>query len=57
MVYFKTPNAKDLVEYAANNGILCLALAADTIRLVAHLDVSSEQITNAITVFQSWNQR
>jgi threonine aldolase len=57
MIYFKTPNAQNLVDFATEHGVLSLALAEDTIRLVAHLDVSPEEIDKAIGVFQAWKKK
>ena len=54
MVYFRFERAPELVAYAQKQGILALALAADTIRVVAHLDVSMSDIERAIQVFAAF---
>ena len=48
MVYFNVPGkAKDVESALSEQGILCLALSSDTIRMVTHLDVDREGVIKA----------
>lgn len=51
MVYLRTPDAPAVVERLAAEGVRCIALAWDRIRLVTHLDVDDAGITTAIDRF------
>jgi threonine aldolase len=52
MVFVRWPNAPVLVERLAGEGVRCIALGWDRIRLVTHLDVDDDGITHAIGVFE-----
>ena len=52
MVYFEAQDASILVHKVEQEGILALALGPTTIRLVAHLQVSTEGMQRALKSFQ-----
>ncbi len=51
MVYVRTPDAPGLAEKLAGQGVRCIALAWDRIRLVTHLDVDDAGIAHAVARF------
>jgi len=51
MVYFKHPNAQDILEQANEQGIAALTAKSQTVRLVTHLDVNFEEVEKSIAVF------
>ena len=44
-------SAKILVEKLKEKGILCNAITSDRIRLIVHLDITEEMVTNTINIF------
>ena len=53
MVYFKHPNAQTVLDKAAQKGVRALTAKANTVRLVTHLNVSDEDVKNAIEILGS----
>jgi threonine aldolase len=51
MLYLTVDDGPALSEQLAAEGVLCIALAQDRIRLVTHLDVSDLDIKRALDVF------
>lgn len=52
MIYITTPDAHALAARLGEHGVRCIALAADQVRLVTHLDVDDAQVDFAVGVFE-----
>lgn len=50
MVYFNIDNAAEIVEAMKTRGILCNALASDSIRLVTHYHITDDDIEKTIQI-------
>ena len=52
MIYFHIPNAASVAEKMAEQGVLCNALGAQTIRLVTHYHITDEDVAKTVEVIR-----